>query len=181
MLKSIVGAVALVLLSVAPAQAQLPTVTVDATTVALPNFGAHRGVTVTAGCAAGSRLVGGGGYLRNATDPATLPTNGLVLGGTLPSTGASPVDAAAADGAVDISHWTAIANFTGVSEAGDQAATFALCASGGGPAHTVVATRSTTGANATQEVNPPTLTTATCPAGSRLIGAGAATRTADQV
>lgn len=95
-----------------------------------------------------------------------------MLGGTLPSTGASPVDAAAADGAVDISHWTAIANFTGVSEAGDQAATFALCASGGGPAHTVVATKSTTGVNATQEVDPPTLTTATCPAGSRLIGGG---------
>ena len=79
--------------------------------------------------------MGGGGYLRNATNPATLPTNGLVLGGTLPSTGATPVDAAAADGAVDLSHWTAIANFTGQSEAGDQAATFALCATGRAGAH----------------------------------------------
>ncbi|MGH3769687.1 MAG: hypothetical protein ACRDTX_31840, partial [Pseudonocardiaceae bacterium] len=48
-----------------------------------PDF-PHR-VTRTASCPTGT-LVGGGGYLRNVADPATLPTNGLVLGGTNPST-----------------------------------------------------------------------------------------------
>ena len=49
--------------------------------------GTHRSVTVSAACAAGSRCVGGGGYLRRAADPAAVPTNGLVLGGTTASTG----------------------------------------------------------------------------------------------
>ena len=73
----------------APA-AELPSVAVDVTTVGLADVGLHRGVTVSAACAAGSRLVGGGSYLRPAADPAALPTNGLVLGGTTASTGASP-------------------------------------------------------------------------------------------
>ena len=44
--------------------------------------GVHTGYAVSAGCPTG-KLVGGGAYLRNASNPATLPTNGLVLGGTL--------------------------------------------------------------------------------------------------
>ena len=163
------------------AAAALRTVTVDTATVALANFGSHRGVTVTASCAPGTRLVGGGGYLRRVSDPAALPTNGLVLGGTTPSTGSSPVDLSVADGAVDPASWLTIANYTGVSEAGNQASTFALCAAAGGPSHTVVTTAARTGAVATQEVSPPNLATATCPAGARLIGGGAATRTPDQV
>jgi hypothetical protein len=64
----------------------MPTVTVHATTAPMTIMTPHAGVTQTAGCPTGT-LVGGGGYLRNATDPSTLPTNGLVLGGTNPSTG----------------------------------------------------------------------------------------------
>ncbi len=172
------GALTLVLPSAAVA---VPTVTTSAVTTPMANFGSHRGITVSAQCGAGTRLVGGGGYLRNATDPAVLPTNGLVLGGTTASTGASPVDLAVADGATDPSTWMAIANFTGVSEAGDQASAFALCASGDGPSHTVVKAASRTGTNTAQEVSPPGLATATCPAGTRLIGGGATTNTPDQV
>jgi hypothetical protein len=74
----------------------------------------------------------------------------------------------------------AIANFTGASESGDQTAAFALCASNG-PTHTVVKPTTTTGANSTQQTNPPTLTIATCPTGTNLIGGGAFTKTPDQV
>jgi len=165
----------------AAAGAVLPTVAVDGVTTPLPNFGAHRGVTVTAACAAGSRLVGGGGYLRNASDPTVPPTNGLVLGGATASTGASPVDLAAGDGTVDPASWMSIANYTGVSEAGNQASTFALCTTASGPSHTIVKSASTTGQNAAQEVQAPNITTATCPAGTRLIGGGATTNTPDQV
>jgi hypothetical protein len=78
--------------------------------------------------------------------------------------------------------WLGIANFTGVADASgqDQAKTFALCATGG-TADTALVTQSTTGENATQQVNPPTLTIATCAAGTRLIGGGAVTQGAGQV
>ncbi|HEX4100800.1 MAG TPA: hypothetical protein VHY21_09700 [Pseudonocardiaceae bacterium] len=157
----------------------LPDVTVHATTAPMTNP-AHTGVTQTASCPTGSLVLGGGGYLRNATNPSTLPTNGLVLGGTNPSTGASPVDQPVADGTLDPSSWMAIANFTGVAESGDQATAFALCASNG-PTHTVVKSTTTTGANASQQVSPPTLTIATCPSGTTLIGGGAFTKTPDQI
>lgn len=160
------------------AAAALPSTEVDAATAQLTH-GNHRGVTVTASCLSGT-LVGGGSYLRNATDPAIVPTNGLVLGGIGPSTGATPVDQPVADGTVDPIHWRAVANYTGVAELGNQATSFALCATGG-PARTVVATASTVGPNATQQVAAPTKTVATCPSGTRLIGGGAVTRTPDQL
>jgi uncharacterized repeat protein (TIGR01451 family) len=174
----------LVLLAIgapASARAALPSVGVDVATVPLADIGQHRGVTVTATCPGGSRLVGGGGYLRRTSDPTVAPTNGLVLGGTTASTGASPVDLAARDGTVDPASWTSIANYTGVSETGNQASTFALCAAGASPSHTVVRSASRTGTVAAQELSPPDVATATCPAGTRLIGGGATTSTPDQV
>ncbi len=160
----------------------LPMVTVEATSAPMNNTTSHTGVTQTASCPTGTTMVGGGGYVRNATNPATVPTNGLVLGGTNPSTGASPVDQPAANGTTDPSHWMAIANFTGQTDpAGtDQAQAFALCATNG-PTNTVVVSNSTTGPNAPQQANPPTVTIATCPANTTLIGGGAFTNTPDQV
>jgi hypothetical protein len=52
----------------------LPTVTVHASAAAMTNLNSHTGVTRTASCPTGT-LVGGGGYVRNAANPATLPTN----------------------------------------------------------------------------------------------------------
>lgn len=173
------GPVAMAAPSPVAAAGSTPTVTVHSVTAPMTNLASHTGVTRTASCPTGT-LVGGGGYVRNATDPAILPTNGLVLGGTDPSTGATPVDQPVADGATNPSNWMAVANFTGVAEAGDQATAYALCASGG-PTHTVVASQSTVGANALQQVAAPILTTATCPAGTALIGGGAFTSTPDQV
>lgn len=157
-----------------------PAVIARVVAVPLADVGAHRGVTVTATCREGSVLVGGGGYLRRASDPTVLPTNGLVLGGTVASSGASPVDTAPLDGASDLGSWMTIANYTGVSEAGNEASTFALCSSGE-PPHTMARTASRTGTVATQEVDPPNVATATCGAGTRLIGGGATTSTPDQV
>ncbi len=172
----------------AVAAAALPSIVVRAATATLSN-GAHTGVTITASCASG-RLVSGGGIVR-LIDPVNggsspgpglprVPTNGLVLGGTVPSTGTSPVDTQVADLTPDPSSWMAIANFTGVAEAGDQGSSFAMCATGG-PSHVVVKAASTIGANATQQVSPPILTTATCPGGDQLVGGGAMTTTPDTV
>ena len=118
----------------APAWA-LPSITVPVTTSALANFGTHRAVTITATCASG-RLVGGGSYLRNAANPATIPTNGLVLDGTMPSNGSGT---AVANGTTNPASWTTVAGYSGQSEAGNQAAAFAMCATSG-PANTTVVT-----------------------------------------
>jgi hypothetical protein len=81
------GGVAALAAATARARTALPAVAARVVTVALADVGPHRGVTVTARCPGSSRLVGGGGYLRRASDPAALPTNGLVLGGTVASSG----------------------------------------------------------------------------------------------
>jgi hypothetical protein len=166
-----------VALVASPASAwALPSITVPVTTSALANFGTHRAVTVTASCASG-RLVGGGSYLRNATNPATIPTNGLVLDGTLPSNGSG---AAVANGTANAASWTTVAGYSGQSETGNQAAAFAMCATSG-PANTTTVTATTTAANPTQESSAPAITTATCAAGNRLVGGGAVESTPGQV
>ena len=154
----------------------LPTITVPVTTSALANFGTHRATTITATCSSG-RLVGGGSYLRNAANPATIPTNGLVLDGTMPS---NALGIAVTTGTANPASWTTVAGFSGQSETGDQAAAFAMCAASG-PSNTTVVTATTTGANATQEVNAPTITTASCASGNRLVGGGSVESTPGQV
>jgi hypothetical protein len=150
-------------LAATPATAALPTVTVKATTSPLT----IPGQTVSASCPAGAKLVGGGSSLRTASD-------GLMLGATMASTGASP-DVAAPGGSLDPASWTGIATSTGAVAAGDQATTFALCATGA-TARTSVAGASRTGQNAAPETEAAIVTTATCPAGSQLIGGGSQTR-----
>lgn len=200
------GAILAIALVPTGALAALPAVSVSELTLPMTNSTtSHTGLTGTVSCAAGSTLTGGGSFLRKvASVPinanlATIPTQGLVLGGQAPSqgvatsrtspppAGATPYDLPAADGATDPSHWFTDSNFTGVAESGDEFETFGLCAAGG-PAHTVVATATTVGRNAQQVVgsssptlgSPPNLTIATCPAGDRLIGGGAITLTPDQ-
>src|SRR5262249_38900481 len=71
--------------------------------------GAHQQITFPVQCPAGSLVVGGGAYLRNALSAATIPTNGLVLFGSLPSDTAG---AALANGAVSPTSWTDIAGYS---------------------------------------------------------------------
>jgi hypothetical protein len=159
-----------------PALAQAaPTVTVPVATTAL-SFGVHESLTLPVACSS-SLVVGGGSYLRNAANPATVPNNGLVLDGTLPS---DSLGAPLANNASSPSNWTTVAGFAGQSESGDESETFAMCETSGGPSSTTVKVASTTGANATQEVSAPTVTTATCSSG-RLLGGGAVESTPGQV
>src|SRR3978361_1074347 len=118
----------------APAAAwALPTINVQLATMGgVPNP-PHRSSWVTAQCASG-RLVGGGSYVRNASNPATVPNNGLVLFGTHPSDSAgNPFTSGSAPNC-----WATLAGFAGQSETGDQALAFALCATANGTAHTTV-------------------------------------------
>jgi hypothetical protein len=156
--------------------AAAPTVTVPVVTSSL-TFPAHESLTIPVGCSSGT-LVGGGSYLRNATNPATVPNNGLVLDGTLPS---NSLGAALASGTTNPSNWTTVAGFSGQSELGDESETFALCETSGAPSGTILETASTTGTNATQEVSVPTVTTASCPSGDHLLSGGAVESTPGQV
>lgn len=161
----------------APAAAwALPTINVQiATMAAVPNT-PHTSSWITAQCASG-RLVGGGSYVRNASNPATVPNNGLVLFGTHPSdSSGNPFTTGS-----DPNYWATLAGFAGQSETGDQALAFALCATANGTAHTTVVSNSRTGANATQETNAPIVTTATCPQGDQLLSGGAVQDTPGQV
>jgi hypothetical protein len=94
----------------------LPSVSVPVTTSAPANFGVDRAVTITASCASG-RLVGGGSYLRNTSNPATIPTDGLVLDGTMPSNSSG---AAVANAATTPASWTTVAGYSGQSQSGNR-------------------------------------------------------------
>jgi hypothetical protein len=170
------GCVLALVASAIPASASaLPSTAVAVRTSALTN-GPGSAATITASCAEG-RLVGGGSYLRNALNPATIPTNGLVLDGTMPS---NAFGAAVTNATINPKSWTTVAGYSGQSEPGDQASAFAMCATDG-PAKTVVVTASTIAANATQQVSKPNVTTATCASGKRLLGGGAVESTPGQV
>ena len=115
MRRAIAGVVALVALGVpARAAAQLPDVTTSKTSYAMANFGSHRGITVSARCPDGHaarrrrRLAAPRPTRRDPHERARARRHD----GAVPS-GASPVDRAPADGAVDPGHWMTIANFTG--------------------------------------------------------------------
>ena len=130
---------------------------------------------ITTSCPAGSVLLGGGirtyytGPLPGPDGTNYHPINGLIMRGNTPTDGAA---SPSADGATDVSAWTAFAGFAGQFEENDRATAFAMCSTADGPQHTVVATKS---------VNAPTVpsttagVTATCPAGTRLVGGGART------
>jgi hypothetical protein len=53
----------------------------------MTNSGLHAGIIQTASYPTGTVMVGGGSYLRNVPDLSTVPSNGLVLGRSNPSTG----------------------------------------------------------------------------------------------
>lgn len=125
---------------------------------------------VVAECPAGTKLVGGGIQVGRAS-PAdtTTPTNGLKVNGTYPSdTSATPV----ANHAIDPGFWTAAGGFATQSEAGDQVTSFAVCASVGpvGSVDRVVEVASVDGPTAAETT---ASVTATCPAGTTLVGGGA--------
>jgi alpha-tubulin suppressor-like RCC1 family protein len=126
----------------------------------------------TAGCASGTVLVGGGIRVFHAagdqivTPTVYEPTNGLVVKGSLP-TDASGTSVPNADPA----SWTAFGGFAGQSEAADDVTAFAMC-SAGGPNHTQVVTVTVNGPTAAATV---AKVTASCPAGTRLVGGGGQT------
>lgn len=114
---------------------------------------------------------------QRASNPATVPNNGLVLFGTHPSDSAgSPFTSRS-----DPNYWATLAGFAGQSETDDQASSFVMCATANGTAHTTVVTASTVAANAIQESSAPTVTTAACPQGDQLLSGGVLEDTPGQV
>lgn len=164
------SAFALLCAGAAPAAAVIPLPVlhtwVAAVSIPMPNTPASV-INAVAACPAGTALIGGG-IQAGRGDPAdpTTPTNGLRVKGTHPSdaTG-TPV----ANFAINPRHWTAEGTFGGESEDGDQVTSFAMCATTGSVLRLV----------AVASVNGPTTAattasvTATCPAGTTLVGGGA--------
>jgi hypothetical protein len=139
------------------------TTTVVSKAVVMTNTSSSQ-TPVTASCAAGSTLVGGGIFL-GPGQPGALYTNGLKINGSQP--------ADAGNGAANPVSWTAVGGFGGQSDANDTATSSVVCATGG-PAATVVVSASIAGTNA----NPgaglgPVI--ATCPSATSLLGGGVRT------
>jgi uncharacterized repeat protein (TIGR01451 family) len=128
--------------------------------------------SVTAPCASGNVLVGGGVRQFDATT-AGAETPGLHVTGTNPSdSSGNPVT----NGSTDPSNWTATGGYGGGADPNDDITSFAMCASGAGiqagsPPSTVVVTNSVTPTTAI----PDAPVTATCPSGTVLVGGGALT------
>jgi len=154
-----------------PAEAATVSVQLAAVTQTVTNAAASQ-TPATAGCPAGTVLVGGGIRVFHATGDQIIvsstyePINGLVVKGSLP-TDPSGTTVPSADPA----NWTALGGFVGQSEAGDDVTAFAMCSTGG-PTHTQVVTATVNGPVVASTT---ALVTASCPAGTRLVGGGAAT------
>ncbi|HLI57137.1 MAG TPA: DUF11 domain-containing protein, partial [Actinomycetota bacterium] len=149
-----------------PSSAATLGVQVAATTVPVANFAASQ-TTSTATCPAGDVLVGGGAYeFFNATPVSGTyePINGLVIKGTVPSDAAGNTTTASSP-----SSWTAYGGFAGQSELNDADTAFAMCLTGG-PSATIVQASSINGPNVASTTAP---VTASCPAGTQLLGGGA--------
>ena len=138
-----------------------------ATASALIPAGSAAGTTVVASCPSGTSLIGGGVWTGKADpgDPA-VPTNGLRVKGTYPSDASG---APLTDGTATPDFWSAAGNFGGRSEPGDQVTSFALCAAKKNQ-HRVVSVASV---NAPTAAHQTAMVTATCPAGTTIVGGGA--------
>jgi hypothetical protein len=160
-------AVALVCAWAMPATAD-PVPSIRVATASVPmTAGSATATTVVAACPSGTRLVGGGMWTGKAdpADPA-VPINGLRAKGSYPSdSGGAPLTG----GAADPGFWSATGNFGGQSETGDQVTSFALCASKKNN-HRVIAVASVQGPTTAQTT---ATATATCPAGTTIVGGGA--------
>src|SRR5437588_1722776 len=149
-----------------PAEAAGVSVQVAAVTQTVANVAASQTPATTA-CPAGTVLVGGGIRVFFATGDQIVtslvyePNNGLVVKGSLPTDASGTIVPSA-----DPAHWTALGGFAGQSEAGDDVTGFAMCSTGG-PAHTLVVTATVNGPIAAATV---AVVTASCPAGTRLVG-----------
>ncbi len=192
------GAAASVVTATAP---DLPTVNAYAFRAAL-TIGSAASVAILARCPEGSALTGGGALVARTvggTPSNSLKLNGSSPGDgvspSLPPSGEAPAKWAgdgvspslppsgeapakwAGDGvspslppsAEAPATWAGVAAFGGQSEAGDDATAFAMCAAEPPGALTIVESASSTGDEAATAA---TGVTATCPAGTRLVGGG---------
>jgi len=151
----------------ATAQAAAISVTTAAVTVnPLPST-PSTGTNVSAPCPGGTNLVGGGGFVYKAADPATVPSTTFWVKSMDPS---DPSGTPFTDGSTDPSVWTTVSAFGPMSETNDAATSFAMCDTNG-PTATVVETAVSSPAYVTQG-NPPAKAIATCPVGTQLVGGG---------
>jgi hypothetical protein len=173
---AVIGASALLCAGVAsagaaPSPLPVPLLTTHVAAVSAPMANTPASATnAVSECPVGTKLVGGGIRVGKASPTdTTTPTNGLKVNGTYPSdVSGTPV----ANHAIDPSFWTAAGGFATQSEAGDQVTSFAVCASVGpvGSVDRVVEVASVPGPTAAEAT---ASVTATCPAGTTLVGGGA--------
>jgi hypothetical protein len=117
----------------------------------------------TASCPAGTTLLGGGGATRA---PGSSPS--LHLLGSFPS----GADGAPASSGSSPASWSARADSGGRGGTGTRTIAYALCAAGAPAAATQVVAHTVAGPTASSSVR---TATATCPAGTSLLGGGVTT------
>ncbi|HEX3426555.1 MAG TPA: hypothetical protein VHT30_10525 [Acidimicrobiales bacterium] len=169
---AIAGALAVIMLVIAPpASAQTVSIQVayapmTATTGFSPSV-----TTATATCPAGTTLTSGGARLSHdqtsgAPTGAQVTNDGSVIEGTYPS---DPSGNAVATNSVTPASWSAAGGYAGMAPGTDSITSFALCLTGSTAATVVEATAAP---SPTTTIVP---ATATCPAGTSLIGGGGLT------